>query len=63
MALLASFVRAGGGDLAAWLATEVFAGAEVETMTPVQADVEGFDTFMERYRAGLVIERTAVDSL
>ena len=63
MALLASFVRAGGGDLAAWLATEVFVGAEVETMTPVQADVEGFDTFMERYRAGLVIERTAVDSL
>ncbi|WP_255556202.1 xylulokinase [Tessaracoccus palaemonis] len=63
MALLASFLRAGGGDLTGWLADEVFAGAEVETMEPVPADVAGFDTFMERFRAGLAIERAAVDGL
>ena len=61
--LLASFLRACGGDLTAWLADEVFAGAEVETMEPVPADVAGFDTFMERFRAGLTIERAAVDNL
>ena len=32
-------------------------------MEPDQADVAGFDQFMERYRAGLVIERTAIDTL
>jgi len=41
----------------------VFAGAEVETMEPVPADVAGFDTFMERFRDGLTIERAAVDNL
>ena len=63
MALLASFVRSGGGDLASWLNSEVFADATVETVDPVEDDVTGFDMFMERYRAGLAIERAAVDSL
>ncbi|WP_342373355.1 FGGY-family carbohydrate kinase [Propioniciclava soli] len=63
MALLVSFLRAGGGDLAAWLASEVFGDAAVETVTPDEADVAGFDTFMARYRAGLAIERAAVDAL
>nr|WP_269779224.1 FGGY-family carbohydrate kinase [Propioniciclava soli] len=63
MALLVSFLRAGGGDLAAWLASEVFGDAAVETVTPDAADVAGFDTFMARYRAGLAIERAAVDAL
>lgn len=63
MALLGSFMRAGGGDLTAWLAEEVFAGAEMDTVTPEAADVAGFDAFMERFSAGLAIERAAVDSL
>ena len=50
-------------SLADWLATEVFADAEIETAEPVKADVDGFDQFMERYRNGLVIEKTAVEAL
>lgn len=63
MALLASFLRSGEGSLADWLASSVFQDAEIDTIEPVQADVEGFDQFMERYRAGLAIERAAVDQL
>jgi hypothetical protein len=32
-------------------------------MAPDPADVAGFTVFMERYKKGLVIERTAVDAL
>ena len=63
MALLAGFLQADGASLADWLATEVFADAEIETAEPVKADVDGFDQFMERYRGGLVIEKTAVEAL
>ncbi|MFT3888027.1 MAG: FGGY-family carbohydrate kinase [Arachnia sp.] len=63
MALLAQYLRAGEGSLAEWLAAEVFAGADVVTVAPDAADVEGFNRFMERYRAGLAVERAAVDAL
>ncbi|AQP52560.1 ATPase [Tessaracoccus flavescens] len=63
MALLAGFLQADGASLTDWLATEVFADAEIETAEPVKADVDGFDQFMERYRNGLVIEKTAVEAL
>ena len=32
-------------------------------MDPDAKDVEGFDVFIERYKAGLPIERAAVDTL
>ena len=32
-------------------------------MSPDEADVAGFDKFIERYTNGLAIERAAVDSL
>ncbi|MHA6526015.1 xylulokinase [Tessaracoccus sp. G1721] len=63
MALLASFLRSGEPSLAGWLASSVFGGAAIDTVDPVRADVEGFDRFMDRYRAGLPIERAAVDTL
>ena len=63
MALLASFLRSGQSDLAAWLAETVFNGADTHTVAPVPADVEGFNQFMDRYRAGLAIERAAIDVL
>ncbi|HJE52334.1 MAG TPA: ATPase [Tessaracoccus flavescens] len=63
MALLAAFLDVEGQSLADWLGSEVFAGAEVDTVQPDAADVEGFNQFMERYRAGLAIERAAVDAL
>ena len=34
-----------------------------ETVDPDPADVAAFDAFIERYEAGLPIERAAVDSL
>lgn len=63
MALLAAFLGSGSDSLADWLGSEVFAGAEVETMEPNPSDVAGFDQFMERYRAGLAIEQAAVSAL
>ena len=63
MALLAQYLRAGEGSLAEWLAAEVFAGADVVTLDPARSDVDGFDQFMARYRAGLAVERAAVDLL
>jgi hypothetical protein len=49
--------------LEAYLSDKVFAGESGSTIAPDQADVDGFTTFMERYKKGLVIERTAVDAL
>jgi hypothetical protein len=46
-----------------YLSDKVFAGENGSTIAPDPADVDGFATFMERYKKGLVIERTAVDAL
>lgn len=62
MALLAAYLGE-ATPLADWLAGEVFADADVETVDPAPADVAGFDAFMERYRAGLVVERAAVEAI
>jgi len=62
MALLASYLGA-ETPLAEWLQAEVFADAEVETVEPSPADVAGFDQFMDRYRAGLTVERAAVGAI
>ena len=64
MALLAEYMRAGAGEtLADYLAGKVFAGQNVHTIAPDPADVAGFTKFMERYVAGLEIEKAAVKSL
>jgi hypothetical protein len=49
--------------LEAYLSGKVFAGEDATTIAPDQRDVDGFTTFMERYKKGLVIERAAVDGL
>ncbi|CAM3078837.1 xylulokinase [Leuconostoc rapi] len=41
----------------------VFAHEESETIAPETSDVEGFDTFMQRYIAGLDIELAAIKAL
>ncbi len=46
-----------------YLSNKVFAGEKGTTIAPDQRDVDGFATFMERYKKGLIIERTAVDAL
>jgi len=38
----------------------VFVGASLETVEPDPADVAGFDTYVQRFSAGLPIERAAV---
>ncbi len=65
IALLASYMlhRAENEPLEAYLSNKVFAGESGSTIAPDQADVDGFTAFMERYKKGLVIERTAVEAL
>lgn len=64
MALLASYLVDGGGqDLGTWLATRVFAGADLDVLDPDPDDVAGFTAYLERYRAGLAVERAAVAAL
>ena len=52
-----------GESLEDFLTNKIFAGQSGETIAPDAKDVAGFDTFIERYRAGLGIERAAVESL
>jgi sugar (pentulose or hexulose) kinase len=65
IALLAAYMLHKDGDesLEAYLAKKVFAGENGTTIAPDQGDVDGFTAFMERYKKGLIIERTAVDAL
>jgi len=59
MALLAAYMQRGGGrTLSEWLGGEVFAGMEKKTAYPDGNTAEGFNKFMERYKAGLDAERT-----
>jgi sugar (pentulose or hexulose) kinase len=65
IALLASYMlhKAKNEPLEAYLSNKVFAGENSATIAPDPGDVDGFATFMERYKKGLVIERAAVDGL
>ena len=63
IAVLAAFATGGPPErtLADYLDTAVFAGANLQTHLPDPVDVAGFDAFLERYVAGLPVERAAVD--
>jgi sugar (pentulose or hexulose) kinase len=65
IALLASYMlhKAKNEPLEAYLSNKVFARENSTTIAPDPRDVDGFTTFMERYKKGLVIERVAVDGL
>jgi sugar (pentulose or hexulose) kinase len=65
IALLAAYMRQKEETepLEAYLSHKVFAGEAGMTIDPDPTDVEGFKTFMDRYKKGLVIERTAVEAL
>ena len=65
IALLASYMirKEKNEPLEAYLFNKVFAGKNSTTIAPIPADVDGFMAFMERYKKGLIIERTAVDTL
>ena len=64
-ALLASYRvrRADGEGLADFLDRRAFAGLATTVVQPDPLDVAGYDAFLARYRAGLAVERAAVDVL
>lgn len=65
MALLAAYMtnRDQGESLDDFLDNKVFQDVDGEEIAPVASDVAGFEAFIARYRAGLPIERTAVEHL
>ncbi|WP_426592180.1 xylulokinase [Cellulomonas sp. McL0617] len=64
IAVLAAYLDAAPElDLSTYLATRVFGDAVTETVAPDADDVRGFDAFLERYVAGLAIERAAVEAV
>jgi sugar (pentulose or hexulose) kinase len=64
MAALAAYLEvAGEKDLQTYLDEVLFAGAEVDVVEPDPADVAGYATFLERYSAGLAVERAAAASV
>jgi sugar (pentulose or hexulose) kinase len=62
MAVLAAFATRRSPDqgLADYLATEVFAGADLRTVEPDPGDAAGFDAFLQRYVDALPVQRAAV---
>ncbi|WP_265520488.1 xylulokinase [Oerskovia flava] len=68
IAVLAAYQHArsqqpGASDLGTYLREHVFATAELETVAPDAADVAGFGAYLERYSAGLAVERAATAAL
>ncbi|WP_029323598.1 xylulokinase [Butyrivibrio sp. AE3004] len=64
-AILAGFMlnKQDGETLEQYLNNKVFKEGKVETCDPVDEDVKGFDKFMLDYKAGLEIERAAVNAI
>lgn len=63
IALLASYLvnKAGNQSLADFLDERVFAGAEGVEIAPVKEDVEGFNRYIEIYKAALPVEQKATE--
>lgn len=61
----ASKATASGSEesLADFLSTRVFRDASFAVVEPDPADVSGFSSYLDRYRAGLAIERTAAQTI
>jgi len=65
IALLASYHlnKKEGQTLEKYLNQNIFADQNEKVIEPDPADVKGFEKFMQRYKAGLSIERAAVENL
>ena len=64
IALLAAYTQEKEGrSLDQYLEQEVFQDSKIEVLSPTVDGVRGYQTFMERYTKGLVIERAAVENL
>jgi sugar (pentulose or hexulose) kinase len=61
IAVLASYLSSANDiDLDGYLRDHVFADAVIDTVDPDPADVAGFAAYLDRYRAGLAVEASAV---
>ncbi len=65
MALLVAYMMNKGADesLEEYLAQRVFAGAISTTLPPDEADVAGFNAYLENYRKLLKVEQAAIDAI
>ncbi len=64
MALLAAYMANKGEEsLEEYLNHHVFANAKGTTLAPEQSDVDGFNAYIEQYKALLEVERKAVEVL
>lgn len=65
IALLAAYMMDKEADekLEDYLEKRIFGELSGETITPYEEDVEGFRIFMERYKAGLAIEKSAIETM
>lgn len=62
IALLAAYMldKKAGERLEDYLENRIFGELSGETIIPYAEDIEGFNIFMERYKAGLAIEKSAI---
>ena len=65
IALLAAYLvnKKDGESLGDYLEKEIFGGNVGSSIDPKPEDVKGFNEFMKRYKAGLPIERAAIDQI
>ncbi len=65
IALLAAYLadKMVGERLEDYLETRIFGELSGETVIPNERDTAGFHTFMERYKAGLSVERAAIEAM
>ncbi|WP_149204014.1 xylulokinase [Actinotalea subterranea] len=64
IAVLAAYLHAASEQsLGDFLSTRVFAGSEVDVVRPLADDVAGYAAFLERYSAGLAVERAATEAI
>ena len=65
IALLAAYtaIKENGEALEDFLNNKIFADSAVTTIEPDPTDVNGFETYLKRYKAALEVERTAVKVL
>ena len=64
IALLAAYMdKKGSMGLSEYLSDVIFKDAKCEKCEPDAEDVKGFDEYIERYKKGLAVERSAADVL
>jgi len=63
IAVLTAFSQANSGKSLGEYLEDVFAGDNAVIAEPKNADIKAFEMYMERYRAGIAVQRTAEESL